>query len=181
MKKDIILCMLTGLFLCLATFPGKGQTSGQNDETRQKKISAAKEIMSSANTCALITSDSEGRARARMMEFIGPEEDFTIWFGTNPKSRKVAQIKHDPRVSIYFPVGDDSGYVMYYGLAELINDKEIKASKWKKEWEAFYPDQDESFLLIKVVPEWIEVVSYQHGLVGDSITWEPPLIYFDKD
>ena len=159
----------------------RGQTVEQKDPLNQKILDAAKEIMSSVSTCALITIDSEGRARARAMEFIGPESDFTVWFGTNPNSRKVGQILNDPRVSIYFTNADDSGYVMYYGLAELVDDKQIKLSKWKPEWEAFYPDQDESFLLIRVIPEWIEVVSYKHGLVGDSITWEPPMVRFGKE
>ena len=36
------------------------------------------------------------------------------------------------------------------------------------------------YLLIKVTPEWMEVVSYAHNLVGDTITWEPPIVVFDK-
>ena len=55
------------------------------------------EIMSAAGTCTLITLDQEGRPRARVMDAFLPEDDFTVWFGTNPKSRKVAQIKNDPR------------------------------------------------------------------------------------
>jgi general stress protein 26 len=179
MKKDKILFMLMLSIFVFQSLSSPGQTIETEDSRHQKIINAAREITNSASICALITNDEDGRARARAMEFIGPEEDFTIWFGTNPKSRKVDQIMNDPRVSIYFTEAYDSGYVMYYGIAELVDDAQIKKSKWKPGWEAFYPDQDENFLLIKVIPEWIEVVSYKHGLVGDSITWEPPMIHFD--
>ena len=52
--------------------------------------------MISAKTCALITLDSEGRPRVRVMDPFIPENDFTVWFGTNPKTRKVEQIKNNP-------------------------------------------------------------------------------------
>ena len=55
----------------------------------------AKEIMTNANTCALIT-DTNYIPRVRMMGSLKPEPHFTVWFGTNPNSRKVAQIKHNP-------------------------------------------------------------------------------------
>lgn len=181
MKKYKILFLLMVSIFVFRSLSSPGQTIEIEDSQNQKILEAAREITNAASTCALITTDTDGRGRARTMEFIGPEEDFTIWFGTNPKSRKVDQIMNDPRVSIYFNEADDSGYVMYYGIAELVDDTEIKKSKWKPEWEAFYPDQDESFLLIKVIPEWIEVVSYKHGLVGDTITWEPPMVRFDEE
>ena len=34
--------------------------------------------------------------------------------------------------------------------------------------------------LIKVSPEWMEVISYTRGVAGDPITWEPPRVIFDS-
>ena len=139
---------------------------------------AAHEIITSAGTCALITLDDQGRSRVRTMETLIPEVDFTIWFGTNPKSRKVDQIKRDPRVTIYYLDSDESGYVMLYGKAEIIHNKKAKETHWKENWEAFYPNKPEGYVVIKVTPEWMEVVSNSRGISGDSITWKAPRVIF---
>ena len=115
------------------------------------------------------------------MDPFSPEEDLTVWFGTNPKSRKVDQIKHDPRVTLYYFDQNTAAYVMIQGNAQLVNDQETKRKYWKKQWTAFYPDNDENYLLIKVKPNWLELVSYKHGVEGDSIHWTPPKIDLNTD
>ena len=167
--------------LILIPIQGLGQISEAGDSSNNKLISAASEIIASASTCALITLDDEGRPRVRAMDPFSPEDDFTVWFGTNSKSRKVSQIKHDPRVTLYYLDGDASGYVMIHGIAQLIDDKSEKEKHWKNEWEAFYPDKNESYLLIKVSPIWMEVSSVPRGINGDKVSWQPPMIRFNSN
>jgi len=177
MKK--IICTIFALFF-IAPGIGFGQKKDQNDALNSKIREAANEIMTSATTCALITLDQEGWPRVRTMDPFPPESDFTVWLGTNKNTRKVEQIKKDPRVALYYLKDGDSGYVVIHGKAELINNQEEKKSRWKDQWEAFYTNKDKDYLLIKVVPENMEVVSYSHGLTGDSVTWKPPAIVFDS-
>ena len=168
------------LIIFLVPFKCFSQKIEAKDTTKNKLISAAREIMVSASTCALITLDKEGRSRVRTMDPFSPENDLTVWFGTNSKSRKVNQIKQDQRVTLYYLDSDASGYVMLYGLAELVNDQSEKEKRWKDEWEDFYPNNKEDYLLIKVVPEWIEISSVKRGIVGDTITWQPQSIVFNS-
>ena len=86
---------------------------GQNNQTNEslKMIKTAKEIMISARTCALITLVAKGAARVGTMDAFDPQGDFTIWFGTNPKSGKVIQIKNDSRVTLYYLDKDETGSV----------------------------------------------------------------------
>ncbi|MEL6253309.1 MAG: pyridoxamine 5'-phosphate oxidase family protein [Bacteroidota bacterium] len=149
------------------------------DSTEQKILSVAQEIMTEAKTCALISLDKEGRPRIRTMSPFLPEEGFIVWFGTNPNSRKVVQIKKDPRVTLYYTAKDETGYVMIHGRAELVNDPDEKQKHWKEEWEAFYPNRGEAYLLIKVSPEWMEVISEKHGILGDEKSWTPRIIRFE--
>ncbi len=165
------------LFL-LTTTAGLSQNTKSTDSSTSKLRVAAREIMTSTETCALITLDDEGLPRVRTMDPFLPESDFTVWFGTNSKSRKVAQIKKDPRVTLYYLEKDRSGYVMLHGMAELVNNPEEKEKRWKDEWTDFYPNKSDDYLLIKVSPEWMEVISYKHGIQGDPVTWEPPRITF---
>jgi len=174
-----ITCLII-LILLSKPFKVASQNGASNDTSRIGLIRAAREIMTKAVTCALITLDEKGRARIRAMDPFLPENDFTVWFGTNPKSRKVNQIKNDPRVTLYYLDSSESGYVMIHGVAQLVDDPSEKKVRWKDEWTAFYPNKSESYLLIKVSPNWMEVVSYSHGILGDTITWQPPTVLFDK-
>ena len=167
--------LIISLFLCL-NFNVVGQSNNLQDSTRINLIRAAKEIMNSATYCALITLDEEGRPRVRVMNPFKPEGDLIVWFGTNPNSRKVAQIKNDPRVTLYYLDNDASGYVMIHGMAQLVDDPMEKERRWKDEWKSFYPKKPEGYLLIKVVPEWMEILSTSRGILGDKITWQPPMV-----
>ncbi len=150
-----------------------GTAVAQNpDSSRTLLLQAARELMLGAGQCALITADNRKQPRVRTMDAFEPEENFIVWLGTNPKSRKVTEIRKNNDVILYYTDGDN-GYVSLYGKAELVNDASAKAKYWKPEWEVFYPDRDQSYLLIKVVPSRIEIISYRHGLHGDPVTWQP--------
>ena len=167
------------LFLLFIPFKNFGQNIVVKDSSKAELMTAAREIMTAAGTCALITLDKEGRPRVRVMDPFIPESDFTIWFGTNPKSRKVDQIKKNPKVTLYYLDSDASGYVMIHGIAQLINGKKEKEKYWKDAWKNFYPNKPEDYLLIKVSPEWMEVISVTRGIHGDPTTWKPPIVLFD--
>ena len=154
--------------------------SQNNNKKDTELLKAAREIIADAGTCALVTLDEHGSPRVRAMDPFPPEEDFTIWFGTNKNSRKVKQIKRDPRVNLYYMENDNSSYVTISGKAELIDDPEMKQKYWKDQWNAFYDENKENYLLIKVTPEWLEVSSAKRGLNGESKSWAPPKIDFNK-
>ena len=154
------------------------QNKESDDKADNKLVSAAKEIMNGTPTCALISLDNQGRPVARAMDAFAPEADMSVWFGTNPKSRKVSQIKKDPNVSLYYVKSDASGYILIQGIAQIVDDQKKKEKYWKNEWTAFYPNYPDDFLLIKVSPLRMEVVSYTHGITGDSVTWETPHMEF---
>jgi general stress protein 26 len=156
------------------------QSQQQNDSSQTHLLTTAKEIMVAAGNCALITLDQEGHPRVRIMDPFLPEDDFTVWFGTNQKSRKVKQIQHDQRVTLYYVDNDKSGYVTLHGIAQLVDDQKEKDIRWKDAWKNFYPNKDRDYLLIKVVPEWMEVLSITRGINGDTVTWQPPEISFKK-
>lgn len=172
---------ITTLFVVflLSPFSGFSQSTEAKDTTQNNVISAAREIMHAASTCALITLDEEGNTRVRTMDPFLPEENFTVWLGTNANSRKVKQIKKQPTVTLYYLDSDASGYVVIEGTAELIDDKAAKEKWWKKEWEAFYPNKADTYLLIKITPQWMEVSSTTRGIFSDPTTWQPPKVVFE--
>lgn len=165
------------LLLCTAAVtPGVFPQQPPQRLSRDTLIATAREIMEAARYCALITLDSKGRVHARTMDPFPPDENMLIWFGTNPKSRKVSEIRRNSRVTLYYFDRESPAYVTISGIARLVNDPAEKARRWKDEWMAFYPDREKGYLLIAVTPQELEIVSEKKGIVGDAIRWTPPAV-----
>lgn len=142
----------------------------------KKENTILKEARSSIEATAfvsLITLDNKAQPRARVMEFFQPDETFEIWMGTNPKSRKVAQIKNNSTTTLHFFDQSKMAYVSLMGKAYIVNDEKTKASKWKDGWEKFYPNKTSDYMLIRFVPEKLEFIGIVKGFTGDKDTWAP--------
>jgi len=146
----------------------------------QSVLNTANEIIEKAQYTSLITIDELGQSRARVMEILGPEPNFVIWMGTNPRSRKVVQITKNSKTTLHFFDKSSMGYVSLMGDAYIVNDSMIKSKKWKPGWEQFYKNRTSDFMLIKFVPETIEVIGMLDGLSGDSLTWAPHKVVLRK-
>ena len=147
--------------------------------TNQKNISMelkeiAKELMVHAENAALITVDSLGVSHVRAMDPFLPEDNFTVWMGTNPKSSKVSQIKKNNLVSLYYFDKESAGYITLQGVATIVNTRDKKEQYWKKEWKNFYKNTTTDYVLIKFVPNKATIISEKHQILGNSITWEAP-------
>lgn len=180
-KKKITFPKLSYFVLCVLLIPIYGCAQQKTDikKDRVKIIEAAKEIIQDANTCALITIDSTGRPRVRTMDPFPPEDNLVVWFGTNSHSRKVQQIQKDNRVTLYYLDNDATGYVTIHGTAHLVDDITAKKKRFKDRWKDFYPNYPDGYMLIKVHPQWMEVISETRGILGDKKTWKPQKITFD--
>lgn len=153
----------------------------QPTSNRDAVIAAAKEIMGMQNYCALITIDSEGLPDVRTMNPYPVEDNMIIWMATNRQSGKAKEILSNPNVCVYFADHKNaSGYVALNGKAEVIDDKELLVKKKREYWEQVSPDWKNIFVLIKIVPQKMEVVNYKYGLYGEPVTWKAPSIEFEN-
>jgi general stress protein 26 len=134
--------------------------------------------MLASGNCALITLDNKGIPQVRTMDPFEPELDFTVWLATNPNSRKAQQIKRNPKATLYYVDNDENGYVALHGTAVLVDDQKEKDKRWKEEWKAFYANRTDQYLLIKVIPDYLEVINYKRGISGDPKTWQPVRVDF---
>lgn len=153
--------------------------SAADSETSQEVpdvVAVAKQLMERARYCALVTTGPDGRAEARIMDAFSPEGDMTVWLATNAASRKVEQIRKSPRVTLFYWDKTSLGYVTLIGDASLVDDPAEKAKHWKEEWSDFYTDayRGADYLLIRVSPLRLEIVSVADGLLNDPATGRPP-------
>ncbi len=175
MKGKAILVMM-----CIVVLQGRtmAQDKQPADTLRQFHLKAAREIIESAGKVALITQDKDGVPQVRTMDPFLPEDDFTVWLATHPNTRKVQQIKNNPQVTLYYPDKNDKGYVVIHGTAELVHDQKEKDRRWKDEWKNFYSNRTDGYLLIKVTPQYLELINYNRGISGDPKTWQPAEVRF---
>jgi general stress protein 26 len=148
---------------------------------RATLLAAAREVMQTARYCAFVTFGPDGRAQARAVDAFAPEQDMTVWVATKPATRKVAEVRKDPRVTLYYYEPKGPGYVTLLGDAQVVDDPAEKAKRWKEEWASFYSDRNRGadYVLLRVRPRRLEVVSYGKGLLGDPVTWRPFEVVFD--
>ena len=137
---------------------------------------SAKIIMYESKTCVFNTIDKSGGLSSRIMDPFVAKNDFIVYLVTNPKSRKVQEIKNNPSVALTFQ--NKNGYVSIKGKALFIQDLDTKKKYWKKGWTPHYKDIDKNAILIKVIPLSMEVVNSSKGIVGDKETWSPVKIIF---
>ena len=104
----------------------------------------------------------------------------TVWFATNSRCRKVQDIQAHSQVSLYYADHNDaSGYVVLTGRAVLVDEMSEKLKRKRDYWDEAFPDW-KYLILIKVVPEKIEVLNYKRGLLNDTLTWQVPAVELDR-
>ena len=149
----------------------------QPEFSRDSLLTIARTIIDSARCRTLITVDENGKPQARAMSPFSPEDNWVIWLGTNPGSRKAKQIANNPNVMVYYYDTESYSYVSVAGRARMVNDPEKRARYWKKSWTRFYPDPEKDYTLIEVIPERLEMVSFKHKLFWDS-SGKPAFVEF---
>jgi general stress protein 26 len=173
----------TALAIIFPLFFFSGILRGQDSSAvavRSHILSSARKIMEKAGYCALITLGEDGSPQARVVDPFPPDSGMVIRIATKPTTRKIAQIKRDPRVTLFYLNPDGSGYVTVLGRAELITAAREKEKYWKTAWSFFYKDKylGDDYVIIRIRPRRLEIVSYPDKLVGDPQTWLPVQINF---
>ena len=137
----------------------------------------AREIMAAARFCTMVTTRN-GDAEARVVDPLEPDAGFVVHIATNPLSRKVQQMRANPRVTLLYFDPTRLAYVTLIGRAAPVSEDE-KPGLYKKDWESFFDrNRPASYALYRVVPSRLEVVSARDGLPGDPATWRPEIIQF---
>jgi len=150
--------------------------NAQSSINRDTILLAAREIMNETTYCGLITIDSTGQPEVRTMNPFPANNEFITWFATSRSSRKVREIKNNPKVCVYFANHISAkGYVNITGIAEVIDDKDLLIKMKRDYWESL-PNWQDIFVLIRIVPKTIEVINYKHGLNNDPKTFKAPSV-----
>ena len=176
MKTKLTLVLLCSFILISAISIRK--LDAQFKTERDTIIIAAREIMKETTYCGLTTVDSTGQPQVRTMNPFPLNDEFVLWFATSRTSRKVREIRNNPKVCVYYADHISAkGYVNITGTAEILDDKEL-LTKMKRDYWKSIPNWQNIFVLIKITPKTMEVINYKHGLNNDPNTFRAPSIVF---
>jgi general stress protein 26 len=104
------------------------------------------------------------------------EDDMKVWLTTFSTSRKMGQIRQNPRICLAFveqPQGDNAAVI--FGEAQIVADLEKKRKVWQLarfDLSQHFPDGPESreFCLLRIVPNKIE---WRESWEGETKVYRP--------
>ncbi len=169
MKKLIIPLVLLLIFSCQPKHDKK--LKRQFTPKENKLLTLSRDIINRAYFATFVTMNGE-QPHPRVMEPFPPDNEWIVWMGTNAKSRKVQELKKNARASLHYFDRSIPAYVNLYGKAYPVNDVRLKDSIWRESWEEFYPEKS-NYLLIKFIPDSLEMINPAQNLPGDPVTWKP--------
>lgn len=127
------------------------------------------DLITTSKAAYLTTIDSEGYPITRAMFNLRNKEqfpefsnifkeldnDFEIYISTNTSSSKIAHIKKNPKISVYYCDPEDFKGVMFGGEAELIEDMKVKQKFWLDWWTRYYSKglEDPDYILLRLNPK----------------------------
>ncbi len=154
--------------------------AAQGQPSRSQILAGGRDIIQKAGYCSFITAGDGGHPQARIVDPLGPDENFIFWIATNPLTRKVDQVRRDPRVTLLCFDAPTASYATVLAKAAIVTDAEEKARHWKAAWTPFYPSgaKGDNVVLIRLTPSRMEVVSEARGLTSDPKTWLPLAVTF---
>lgn len=133
--------------------------------TKQKTAGESLALAGKAVFAMLGTVDEKGCPDVRAVLKMQNEGLKKIWFSTNTSSRKVAEIRKNPKACVYFVDFEKWAGLTLTGSIKILRDIKSKKRLWRKGFEKYYPlgvnDPDYSVLRFTA-----KKGKYYHNLSG---------------
>jgi len=169
LKKSILLYLMN-------SYKKKKQ---QNFDTSLKNcMSTIRTMLHKTKYCFLISNGNDGWSSTRLVQPIIGEDDFVIWFGTNPNLRKVSEIKNNPKVTLAFEDKKENANLVLYGKATIETNLSLRKQYWKGEWKLFYPGgpKSDDYTLIRFEASHIELMNFYRNVLCEPFGLKPTVL-----
>ena len=133
------------------------------------------EIMKKASNFSFFATSDGDQPRVRPIASM-VEDDMSVWMATSAASRKVQQIKKNPKITLAFvqqPQGEKAATII--GEAEIVEDMEQKKRVWglaAYDPSQFWPEgpETEDYCVLKIN---IKKVAWWEDMMEGMKTYEP--------
>lgn len=159
------------------------ENGGMSDSlTPDSVLDDALAIAAAAQLCFLVTAGSDGVVDARLMQPFEWRRDEPIWFGTDPNTRKVQQIRQTGVATVCYQSPAGGAYATLRGaIAE--QDARAHRELWRDDWEQFFPGgaDGDRYTLLRFDPTHIEVLDFASGIAPDPYGVRPAALQTGAD
>lgn len=129
---------------------------------------AIQEALSLADRSGIVmlgTNGDDGIPNIKAMIKMENEGLKTVWLSTNTSSRRVGQLRRDPRACFYFVDMEKWMGLMLVGEVEVLQDPESRQRLWREGYERYYPlgVNDPDYTVLRFTARW---GNYYHGLAN---------------
>jgi general stress protein 26 len=146
-------------------------------------LAGAAKAVKSVPYCWLATTTGTGAIEARPMGRLlhdPGEDEWTIRFVTDGRSRKTAELRRDGKVTLVFQDEPGEAYVALSGRAVLRPEADEVRRRWKSGYDAYFPGKEDraSALFVEIAVErmslWIRGVTPEpFGLQATRLERDP--------
>ena len=108
-------------------------------------LSGAAQAIARVHYCWLVTTAETWAVNARPMGWLPgdvDEDDWTLWFITDGRSRKAADIRRAGEATVIFQ-DVDTAFVTLVGPAMLCEEESELRRHWKKAYDTYFPTEEE--------------------------------------
>lgn len=136
---------------------------------REEAIRESQALVERSLIVMLGTNGDDGYPNIKAMIKCEHEGLETVWFSTNTSSRRVAQLKQNPKACVYFVDFDRWKGLMLVGTVEILQDIGSRRRLWHEGDEKYYPlgVTDPDYTVLRFTATW---GNYYHKL--DNLDFE---------
>lgn len=145
--------------------PSEADTHTEQDLSGPAAAQKIADMVKSGNSCFFCTLSLSSQLHARPMTVTEVEGDGALWFFTEVDSLKNIELDRDPRVTLFFKEGDNSGHLKLDGTATVVTDPATIHRLWTPMMRAWFTEgeNDPRISLLRVDPISGEYWDNRHG------------------
>ena len=129
-------------------------------------LEAARAAVAANTWCFAITLAADGTPHARLIQPGPLQEDWSLRFLSDARSRKVRELRRDPRLTLAWQHDAERAYVTLLGRAVVNAEAAAKRAIWRPEMDRFHPGgpQDPNNVIVEFATERLEIYSGARGI-----------------
>jgi len=148
-------------------------------------LQIARDTIDSVPYCFAITVTQDGEANARLVMPRNLEADWSVDFATTKATRKFREIESSGRLTLAYENDHDRAYVCLVGQPQIIDDIELKRSRWAAltdaerefahRWNPKGPE-DPDLLYIRLLTNRIELWSSERRVMPEPVGYSAAVL-----
>lgn len=151
------------------------------DMTSDRLLIVARELVSDMTFCLAVTTATDGACHARVVQPGRPTADWTVDFMTNRRCRKVREIEATRRITLAYQHDASRGYVCLIGEALIVDDLELKRSRWTPAADRWNPGgpEDPAVVFVRLHTQRMELWCATKGVMPEPAGYSAAVLVRD--